>query len=261
MEAGIVAQTLLHELGQSAVGVEELGLLRLVRTHKNLKTAAQELGWSYKKAWLVLERVNNLSKEPMVVTYRGGTSKGQTVLTEAGEALLARVEGLSTLFYKMIQRYGNHPTQIGRHFQAFQMKISTRNQFFGKVTAIAEGPVFCNVELTLSGGAKVVASITHGALEDLELTVGKEAYALIKASQVILAEPAEGLKISTRNLFLGKVVEVFEGQVHDEIVLEIEGGNLITASITKSSTQTIGAKPWAKMLAIFEASSVILMIL
>lgn len=261
MEAGIVAQILLQESGQSAVGLEELGLLRLIRTHKSLKVSAQELGWSYKKAWLVLERVNNLSKEPMVVTHRGGAAKGQTLLTEAGEALLVMVEELSDLFFRMIQRYGNHPAQVGRLFQGFQMKISTRNQFFGKVSNLIMGQVVCNVEVTLSGGAKVVASVTRGAVEDLGLELGKEVYALIKASQVILAEPTEGLKISTRNLFSGTVAEVFEGQVSDEVVLEIEGGNFIVASITKESTRLVGVKPQAKILALFKASSVILMTL
>ena len=67
-------------------------------------------------------------------------------------------------------------------------RISARNRFTGKVSAIHEGPVNAEVSIALAGGRHVVtAVITHESLEKLELKVGSDACAVFKASSVFLA--------------------------------------------------------------------------
>ena len=66
------------------------------------------------------------------------------------------------------------------------MKISARNQLKGTVAEITEGAVNSIVALKV-GDAVIKASITNEAVKDLELEVGKEAYAVIKASSVMVA--------------------------------------------------------------------------
>ncbi len=63
------------------------------------------------------------------------------------------------------------------------MAVSARNQLTGTVSAAA-GAVNDEVELTLAGGAKLVAIVTHSSKEALGLVAGKEAIALIKAPWV-----------------------------------------------------------------------------
>ncbi|MCQ8856548.1 TOBE domain-containing protein, partial [Escherichia coli] len=64
------------------------------------------------------------------------------------------------------------------------MAVSARNQLTGTVSAVAMGAVNDEVELTLAGGAKLVAIVTHSSQQALGLAKGKEAIALIKAPWV-----------------------------------------------------------------------------
>lgn len=67
------------------------------------------------------------------------------------------------------------------------MKISARNMLEGKVVKLEKGAVNTEVVLELSGGEQVVSIITNTSAESLGLTVGKQAYAVIKASSVMIA--------------------------------------------------------------------------
>jgi molybdate transport system regulatory protein len=67
------------------------------------------------------------------------------------------------------------------------MKTSARNQFKGTVRELTKGPVSTEVTIEISGGTRVVAVISSRSAETLGLAVGKPAYALIKASNVIVA--------------------------------------------------------------------------
>ena len=66
------------------------------------------------------------------------------------------------------------------------MKLSARNHLKGTITAIHPGAVNAIVIMELEGGQLITSSISMGSLKDLELEVGKEAYAIIKASSVII---------------------------------------------------------------------------
>jgi len=67
------------------------------------------------------------------------------------------------------------------------VKTSARNQFHGTVREIIKGPVSAEVTLELSPGVRIVAVISTRSAELLGLAVGKPAYALIKASNVVVA--------------------------------------------------------------------------
>jgi molybdopterin-binding protein len=67
------------------------------------------------------------------------------------------------------------------------MKLSARNILKGKVVKIVRGAVNSEVTIQLTGGEKVVSIITNGSVETLGLKEGKEAYAVIKASSVMIA--------------------------------------------------------------------------
>ena len=64
--------------------------------------------------------------------------------------------------------------------------ISARNILKGKIVKITPGAVNSEVVLELSGGAQVVSIITKESAENLGLVVGKSAYAIIKASSVMV---------------------------------------------------------------------------
>jgi len=67
------------------------------------------------------------------------------------------------------------------------MKISARNLLKGKVTRLIHGAVNTEVTVELSGGAEVVSMITKTSAKKLGLKKGKTVYAVIKASNVMIA--------------------------------------------------------------------------
>jgi len=67
------------------------------------------------------------------------------------------------------------------------MKISARNMLKGKVKRVNIGAVNAEVVLELPGGDIVTAVITRESAEGMALAAGKEAYAIIKASSVLIA--------------------------------------------------------------------------
>jgi molybdopterin-binding protein len=67
------------------------------------------------------------------------------------------------------------------------MKISARNVFKGKVAEIKPGKVNTEVIIEIPGGLKVISMISRESAEHLGLKKGKTAYAIIKASSVMMA--------------------------------------------------------------------------
>jgi molybdopterin-binding protein len=65
------------------------------------------------------------------------------------------------------------------------MKLSARNQLKGKVTEVKKGATTTHVRIDI-GGQTVTASITNESADELKLEKGKTAYAIIKASSVIV---------------------------------------------------------------------------
>lgn len=67
------------------------------------------------------------------------------------------------------------------------MRISARNQIKGTVKKVEHGAVNSEVTLELVGEIEVVSIITKHSAEQLQITAGREVYAVIKASDVIIA--------------------------------------------------------------------------
>jgi molybdopterin-binding protein len=66
------------------------------------------------------------------------------------------------------------------------MKISARNVLRGKIVEIEKGATTAHVKIEIGGGAVVTSSITNASVDDLKLAVGREAYAVVKASDVMI---------------------------------------------------------------------------
>jgi molybdopterin-binding protein len=67
-----------------------------------------------------------------------------------------------------------------------EMKLSARNTLKGRVAKIVNGAVNCEVTIELPGGEQLVSIITITSAESLKLKEGKEAFAIIKASNVMI---------------------------------------------------------------------------
>ena len=66
------------------------------------------------------------------------------------------------------------------------MKLSARNQIKGVITSVTKGQTTAHVQIDI-GGDLISASITNEAVDELKLAPGQKAYAVIKASDVMVA--------------------------------------------------------------------------
>lgn len=67
------------------------------------------------------------------------------------------------------------------------MKLSARNVLKGKVVQVVRGQTTAHVKIEIAAGAIVTASITNEAVDELKLKAGDAAFAVIKASDVMVA--------------------------------------------------------------------------
>jgi molybdopterin-binding protein len=68
------------------------------------------------------------------------------------------------------------------------IKLSARNQLKGKIVTVTKGQTTARVRIDIGGGVIVTSSITNEAVDDLAFKVGEDAFAVIKASDVMVAK-------------------------------------------------------------------------
>jgi len=137
------------------------------------------------------------------------------------------------------------------------MKTSARNQLPATVSAVTAGAVNDEVELTLAGGQRIVTIVTHESAQSLGLIPGVAAFALIKASSVLVATDLGSARLSARNQLSGTVIRLQPGAVNAEVVIDVGRGLKIVAIVTQESAQSLGLASGSVVTAIFKASSVI----
>jgi molybdopterin-binding protein len=68
------------------------------------------------------------------------------------------------------------------------MKLSARNVLRGRITGVTRGATTAHVKIEIGPGVVITASITNEAVDDLRLANGEQAYAVIKASDVMVGK-------------------------------------------------------------------------
>ncbi len=136
------------------------------------------------------------------------------------------------------------------------MQTSARNQFAGEVITVTHGAVNDEVTLRTADGLEIVAIITHGSATALGLAAGKKAFALVKASSIIVMVDVAKNQVSARNCIAGTVTAVTKGAVNSEVIIGA-GGAQIAAVVTNESAERLGLAAGKAATAIFKASSVI----
>ncbi|PZR49212.1 TOBE domain-containing protein [Paraburkholderia fungorum] len=249
---------------QTLGGAARIALLAAIGETGSITSAAKAIGMSYKGAWDAIDTMNNLAGEPLVVRSTGGKGGGGTTLTPRAVKLIDTFRAVEREHRRFLERAGaaieGFATEwdlIGR----IGVRTSARNQLYGTVSAIKRGTVNDEVSLALPGGHTIVAVLTHESTETLGLVTGAAAFALIKASWVVLlVENDNGapLQLSARNQLRGTVQSVKRGAINAEVSLVLDGGTVITAVVTNESVDTLKLVEGGIAVAAFKASSVIL---
>ncbi len=137
------------------------------------------------------------------------------------------------------------------------MQISARNLLKGVISNVTEGAVNGVVTISLDN-VDVKANITMEAINQLGLAEGKEAFAIIKASNVMFALGEEPItNISARNQLAGTVSEIKRGAVNGHVAIELANGQKVTGSITNEAIESLGLEVGTKALAVVKSTDVI----
>lgn len=254
------AELSLSLAGQALGGTRRLALLAQVAQLGSITAAAKAVGLSYKGAWDAIEQMNNLAGEPLLERVAGGKGGGHTYLTPRGQRLVHNFQLVQQEHARFVQRLNQQAAGLDSDYavlESIAMKTSARNQFAGTVSHLREGAVNDEVTLAIIGGQHIVATVTRESRDELGLVVGAKAFALVKASSVMLFTGVGELKLSARNQFAGTVQRLVPGAVNSEVVLALPGGGHVAAVVTHESVQSLGLAPGQTATAVFKASAVI----
>ena len=246
--------------GQQLGGSDRVALLASVAEHGSITQAARAVKMSYKGAWDAIEAMNNLAGEPLVERLAGGKGGGGTRLTQRGAQLVENFRLIEREHRQFVEHLSRQSHALADDFfliQTMKMKTSARNHFAGTVAELKSGAVNDEVTLDIVGGQRIVAIITHESTASLGLKPGADAFALVKASSVIVATGTDGARLSARNQLLGVVSRLVPGAVNADVSIALPGGGTIGATVTLESCAALALEEGMEVTALFKASSVI----
>jgi len=243
------------------ITARRIELLEAIDIQGSISAAAKQLGISYRSAWDAVDEMNNLWESPLVAKHPGGARGGGTRLTPEGRRLIDGFKLLQEEYRRFTESLSRNLDDFERFQQSIRrltMRTSARNQFQGKVEMISAGPINSEVTLAINDKDRLTSIITSESVEQLGLGLGSEAYALIKASFIILAPDDDRFVTSARNRLCGTIRELRHGPVSSEAIIELDGGKTLTAIITEESARAMQLDIGSPVCALIKASHVIL---
>jgi len=252
------ARLWMKKSNKNYLGKGRIELLERIREHGSIYAAAKVMKMSYKAAWDLVDAMNNLSETPLVEKISGGKGGGGTFLTPKGEEIIDAFHNLQIKHQQFLDIFGSSDDllSIVQTLSRLSFKLSARNQLVGIISAIHQGNIHVQIELTLKGIDKIYASITKHSYEALGLHLKESAIAIIKANSIMVSKTKpEG---AYQNLLRGKAIYLESDTTHTEITVELESKNTLTATITNDTFETLGLKINEEAYMFFEASAVIL---
>jgi len=246
--------------GGARLGEEYVELLKAIQVNGSLREAAAVCGISYRTAWARVTELNSLARDPLVISATGGVGGGESILSGAGQRLLAVQERASALFEQAMKMAGIDPEDLDSLFdflKRISMRTTARNQFQATVTAIRKGPVEAEVETRLRGGAKVTSRVTLGGLDGIGTREGGEVVVIVKATWISLVGGSHVPETDGNHLH-GRIVALHPGPANSEIELELDGGEHLVSTVPTISVKTLRLSRGGEAWAVFQPSSVIL---
>jgi molybdate transport system regulatory protein len=218
------------------LGDVRIRLLEAIDRAGAISRAAKEVPLSYKAAWDAIDAMNNIADHPVVLRSTGGAGGGGTVLTDYGRHLVALYRAMELEYQRALDRIAGPLAGQGvgnvRELQAtlrrMSMRTSARNQFLGKVRSLGETAAGFEVRLDLGESEDIAALITRESVEHLELAIGVEVCAFVKAAAVRLAR-VDGARAGPG--LRGKVARVREGAKSAEVAVLTAGRRTVTALV------------------------------
>lgn len=101
-DVSIKARFWLEKNGSTYLASGRIDLLKQLAKCGSISAAAEAMGISYHHAWSMVDKMNELAKEPLIIATPGGKGGGGTELTEKGTIVLAKFEEIQNVFHELI---------------------------------------------------------------------------------------------------------------------------------------------------------------
>lgn len=211
---------------------QRIALLQHVAEQGSITRAAKSAGLSYKAAWDAIDELNNLAQKPLVERVVGGKGGGGARLSSEGERVLRLYQKLQVLQAQVLEAAedASDLDLLGR----LMLRTSARNQLHGKVVGIEAHGRNDLIGLQVAQDLIVNAQITHDSTQRLELQIGSEVVALIKAGwlDVLAMESSETPGANCVSGTIEKILEADDGPSEVRITL---GNGLTLCALAESS--------------------------
>ena len=217
---------------------QRIALLQHIAEQGSITRAAKSAGLSYKAAWDAIDELNNLAQKPLVERIVGGKGGGGARLSNEGERVLRLYQKLQALQAQVLEAAedASDLDLLGR----LMLRTSARNQLHGKVVAIEPQGRNDLIRLQVAEGVIVDAQITHDSTERLELHIGTEVVALIKAGwlDVLGIDSAETPGNNCLKGTIEKILDADDGP--SEVRITLPNGLTLCALAEPRHLQALG---------------------
>ena len=167
--------------GKPLIGKGGAQILEQIEREESISKTAEKLGMSYRYVWSYLQKIEKTLGEPIIETYRGGKSGGGGAkLTKLGKSLLEE--------YRRVEGYLGEILSDAEYWEAVGLKISARNRLKGKILTVEKEALTAKIKVEVTVPTVVTALISREAVEELDIKVGDEVEAVIKATEVMIAK-------------------------------------------------------------------------
>ncbi|MBT2375682.1 TOBE domain-containing protein [Pseudomonas fluorescens] len=235
---------------------QRIALLQHIAEQGSITRAAKSAGLSYKAAWDAIDELNNLAQKPLVERSVGGKGGGGARLSAEGERVLRLYQRLQVLQAQVLDAAedASDLDLLGR----LMLRTSARNQLHGKVIAIDNHGRNDLVRLELAAGLTLEAQITHDSTLHLELEIGTEVVALIKAGWLDVVATEHPATLG-HNCMCGNIEAILDADDGpSEVRITLPNGQVLCALAQPAELKAIGAKQGKTIQVQFAPSNVLL---
>lgn len=238
-----------------------LGLLRAIERTGSINQAAKQANLSYKGAWQIIERANNVSPKILITTATGGAKGGGTCLTDAGKALLNLFSCLEQQHQQFLDQLNASLAQDPDTLLLLQrliVKTSAHNELFGTINLIQAGAVNAKINVKLKGEAQIWVTVSLSAITALDLKLGSEAILIINQSDITLTTMNDYQRFPADNILPCRVLRSIQDEINAEVKVVLPGGEILAILTSPQSLTDMVIVPGQSVWAIFSSNAPIL---
>lgn len=213
---------------------QQIKLLKEIHATGSITHAAKAVPMSYKAAWDAVNKMNNLSAEPLVIRVTGGKGGGGTCLTERGLQLVKHfdlIQEAHSAFLKSMSQYSQLDADINL-LQQLRFQTSARNQLSGKVVKIESFGIHDDIYFDIGAEHIIKATITDESTKLLEIEENGRFILLIKAPNV------DVVPSTTTDSIMGEIVSYKTDNDGCEVTLKM-GNQMVVSTNIHADVKTL----------------------